>query len=43
MLEIVEVIITKHYYKFESYLTKRRSVECYTYVFDRLVTYKDVG
>lgn len=43
MLSIVETIIKEHYSKLESYLTKRRSVECYAYVFDRLVNYKDSG
>lgn len=42
LLVIVENIIQDHYNKFESYLVKRRSVECYAYVFDRLVTYKDI-
>jgi hypothetical protein len=43
MLGVVEAILREHYNKFESYLTKRRAVECYAYVFDRLVTYKDLG
>lgn len=42
MLAIVESILEEHYNKLDSYITKRRSVECYAYVFDRLITYKDI-
>jgi hypothetical protein len=42
MLLIVEMIITQNYSKFESYLTRRRAVECYAYVFEKQIIYKDV-
>lgn len=43
MLKVVEDIISQHYSKFETYITRRRSVECYAYVFDRSITYKEVN
>lgn len=43
MLSIAEKILAEHYNRFESYIIKRRSIECYSYIFERLITYKDLN
>jgi len=42
LLNIVEIIVNTIYDKFESYITKRKCLECYAYVFERLIIYKDM-
>lgn len=41
MISIIQDIIIKYYNLMESYLTRRRAIECYGYIFERLLTYKD--
>lgn len=40
MIEIVKNILDAYYHKFSGYFTKRRAVECYAYIFDRIASYK---
>jgi hypothetical protein len=43
MIAIVEEILNLHYSKFTTYLTRRRAVECYAYIFEKLIIYKDMS
>jgi hypothetical protein len=42
MITIVEQVLNLHYSKFHTYLTRRRAVECYAYIFEKLIIYKDM-
>jgi hypothetical protein len=42
MIAVVEEVLNRHYAAFGTYLTRRRAVECYAYIFEKLVVYKDV-
>lgn len=33
MIAVVEDILNRHYTAFATYLTRRRAVECYAYIF----------
>jgi hypothetical protein len=42
MIAVVEEVLNKHYATFATYLTRRRAIECYAYIFEKLVIYKDM-
>ncbi len=43
MISTVEEILNVYYSKFSTYLTRRRAVECYAYIFEKLIIYKDMS